>query len=404
MATSNHLLELQKEIKEEEDEIFGHINSLINSRHSKLYFTLDENDGDENDNCCDIQPAKQQLNQQHPQVKINRHYDVDEVHSTSMLHRIFNSSNSDVNHLQDYNNSNSNLDEQLLFTNSSDDLNDYQSYSADDTAPIQDFKNDSCLSEDQPQQLQPTSHPYRTDSEAIKLADFLPKQLKNSHDHHQNSLHYINSETTDDRDESQPSYLEPPDLGERVDSTTSNVENHNPLDESAYLEEQCYSEFFNPGSEQQNYPSIQAVMQQATSNLPKPCVFFLEGNCRRSDCKYSHDLSNITCKYWIEGFCFKGELCPFLHSFAPLSDVQDGDQLDEDGLKSLPRKELNPTFAIESEADFPSLPLDGPAVPVGSCIKNTIDPEAIANTIKNQILSSNPSVIFKTVKRKRKRG
>lgn len=399
MATSNHLLELQKEIKEEEDEIFGHINSLINSRHSKLYFTLDENDGDENDN-CDLQPTKQQQQQ----IKINRQYDVDEVHSTSMLHRIFNSSSSNINHLQDYNNSASNLDEQLLFTNSSDDLNDYQSYSADDTAPIQDFKNDSGLSEDQLHQQQPTSHPYRTDNEASNFVDFLPKQQKNSHERTQHDHQYSHHETTDDYDESHQPNQEQTDATEHIDSTTSNVENHNPQDENAYLEEQCYSDFFNSGNEQQNYPSFQSVIQQATSNLPKPCVFFLEGNCRRSDCKYSHDLSNITCKYWIEGFCFKGELCPFLHSFTPLSDSQDPDQLDEDVLKGYARKELNPTFAIESEADFPSLPLDAPTVPVDTCIKSAIDPEAIANTIKNQILSSNPSVIFKTVKRKRKRG
>ncbi|XP_052100617.1 uncharacterized protein LOC127734665 isoform X1 [Mytilus californianus] len=47
----------------------------------------------------------------------------------------------------------------------------------------------------------------------------------------------------------------------------------------------------------------------------KPCTFFMEGSCKRSDCKFSHDLSNITCRFWEEGDCFKGDLCPFLHSY-----------------------------------------------------------------------------------------
>lgn len=139
-------------------------------------------------------------------------------------------------------------------------------------------------------------------------------------------------------------------------------------------------------SSTQNYP---------TNNLPKPCVFFLEGNCRRSDCKYSHDLSNITCKYWIEGFCFKGELCPFLHSYNMPSEGQDV-ILNEDGSEISATHTINPTFTIESEADFPSLPLDAPPVPAAE-IANVKD-------IKDQILKANPAVVFKMAKKKRKRG
>lgn len=47
----------------------------------------------------------------------------------------------------------------------------------------------------------------------------------------------------------------------------------------------------------------------------KPCSFYMEGSCYRSDCKYSHDLSTITCHFWKEGQCFKGDLCPFLHGY-----------------------------------------------------------------------------------------
>ena len=47
----------------------------------------------------------------------------------------------------------------------------------------------------------------------------------------------------------------------------------------------------------------------------KPCSFFMEGNCRRSDCKFAHDMAKITCRFWEEGACFKGPTCPFLHGY-----------------------------------------------------------------------------------------
>lgn len=33
----------------------------------------------------------------------------------------------------------------------------------------------------------------------------------------------------------------------------------------------------------------------------------------RADCRFAHDLKQITCKYWIDGECLKGENCEFLH-------------------------------------------------------------------------------------------
>ncbi|XP_076461989.1 uncharacterized protein LOC143294399 [Babylonia areolata] len=47
----------------------------------------------------------------------------------------------------------------------------------------------------------------------------------------------------------------------------------------------------------------------------KPCSFYLEGCCYRLDCKFSHDISSITCQFWESGQCFKGPLCPFLHGY-----------------------------------------------------------------------------------------
>ncbi|XP_052225371.1 uncharacterized protein LOC127840949 isoform X1 [Dreissena polymorpha] len=73
-------------------------------------------------------------------------------------------------------------------------------------------------------------------------------------------------------------------------------------------------------------PSFHALWKsrKPSSTQRKPCSFYLEGNCRRADCKFAHDISNITCRFWEEGLCFKGPLCPFLHGYAressPLCD------------------------------------------------------------------------------------
>lgn len=47
--------------------------------------------------------------------------------------------------------------------------------------------------------------------------------------------------------------------------------------------------------------------KQQTARRPKrPCSFFVEGECRRPDCKFSHDLGSIPCRFWMESSCFKG--------------------------------------------------------------------------------------------------
>lgn len=85
----------------------------------------------------------------------------------------------------------------------------------------------------------------------------------------------------------------------------------------------------------------------------RPCTFFMEGSCRRSDCKFSHDLASITCRFWEEGSCLKGITCPFLHGY-PLrrrrnksegAAYSEGEKLDHH----------SSSFEIDSEMDFPTL-------------------------------------------------
>jgi hypothetical protein len=53
--------------------------------------------------------------------------------------------------------------------------------------------------------------------------------------------------------------------------------------------------------------------QQTVRRPKRPCSFFVEGECRRPDCKFSHDLGSIPCRFWIESSCFKGKIFDLFH-------------------------------------------------------------------------------------------
>jgi len=107
------------------------------------------------------------------------------------------------------------------------------------------------------------------------------------------------------------------------------------------------------------------------SQSKRPCSFYMEGHCRRFDCKFSHDLSSITCRFWEEGSCFKGLNCPFLHGYpvagepmigneALNSHHHNGGSVNSNTLIPIAhlfeeRKKKKKKFALESEADFPTL-------------------------------------------------
>ncbi|CAL4092723.1 unnamed protein product [Meganyctiphanes norvegica] len=89
----------------------------------------------------------------------------------------------------------------------------------------------------------------------------------------------------------------------------------------------------------------------------RPCSFFMEGNCRRTDCKFSHDLASITCRFWEEGSCLKGITCPFLHGY-PLRrrrNKSEGAAAAVSHTDIEKEDKLGSSFEINSEMDFPSL-------------------------------------------------
>ncbi|KAF8324311.1 uncharacterized protein EI90DRAFT_2934880 [Cantharellus anzutake] len=59
-----------------------------------------------------------------------------------------------------------------------------------------------------------------------------------------------------------------------------------------------------------------------SSGASRVCRYFLAGDCRRSDCRFSHDLDRALCRFWLKGQCAKGEQCEFLHTLPQHIDVQ----------------------------------------------------------------------------------
>ncbi|KAI1096201.1 hypothetical protein F5B19DRAFT_224460 [Rostrohypoxylon terebratum] len=79
------------------------------------------------------------------------------------------------------------------------------------------------------------------------------------------------------------------------------------------------------------------------------CKFYLStGQCLRADCRFSHDLSNHICKYWVMGNCLAGDTCIFSHDPAHLVN-----RLNVDGTNTPPQKSQN--LQVQDFSSFPSL-------------------------------------------------
>ncbi|XP_071947159.1 uncharacterized protein [Antedon mediterranea] len=92
---------------------------------------------------------------------------------------------------------------------------------------------------------------------------------------------------------------------------------------------------------------------------PKPCSFYLEGKCRKGDCRFSHDLSTTTCRFWEESTCYKAESCPFLHGYAsdlpiPVTVEVDRGAPAASAVQTQPAKEV-PTQTVQTIKSEPSL-------------------------------------------------
>ncbi|PWN48151.1 hypothetical protein IE53DRAFT_210622 [Violaceomyces palustris] len=84
------------------------------------------------------------------------------------------------------------------------------------------------------------------------------------------------------------------------------------------------------GSETPPYGPGSMMTQQQQGGLAavgpggsRVCRYFLSGECKRSDCKFSHDLGRAVCRYWLKGQCAHNP-CNFLHDYDALNALASG--------------------------------------------------------------------------------
>ena len=122
-----------------------------------------------------------------------------------------------------------------------------------------------------------------------------------------------------------------------------------------------------------------------------------EGRCMRADCRFAHDLKQITCKYWIDGECLKGDNCEFLHEMIeevaqPMSSQK---LASKKGPKAIVIKKKD--FKLDTD-DFPSLG-DGPAPTIPKPAEfPPLGTSPISISDSKQIASDSPKD-FPTIKR-----
>ncbi|SJX64679.1 uncharacterized protein SRS1_15495 [Sporisorium reilianum f. sp. reilianum] len=79
------------------------------------------------------------------------------------------------------------------------------------------------------------------------------------------------------------------------------------------------------GSSQLTPRSEAGAAQTASgAGANRVCRYYLAGECRRSDCRFSHDLDNrAVCRYWLKGHCAHNP-CNFLHDYDALNQLATG--------------------------------------------------------------------------------
>ena len=93
-------------------------------------------------------------------------------------------------------------------------------------------------------------------------------------------------------------------------------------------------------------PGFGGTRSPAGGGAIRMCRYFLAGECRRSDCRFSHDLDRALCRFWLRGHCAKGPNCEFLHQFpngldsSALSNAMSRLELSNDGSDSYPNPGL----------------------------------------------------------------
>ena len=73
-----------------------------------------------------------------------------------------------------------------------------------------------------------------------------------------------------------------------------------------------------------NTHSEEKKNDNVSTNDRPVCRYFLMGECKLLDCMFSHDekAASATCKYWLWGYCSRGDKCIYKHSLPTVNTQQ----------------------------------------------------------------------------------
>ncbi|KDN41341.1 hypothetical protein K437DRAFT_269738 [Tilletiaria anomala UBC 951] len=116
-----------------------------------------------------------------------------------------------------------------------------------------------------------------------------------------------------------------------------------------------------------NPPPVISPSAAGSVGASRVCRYYLAGECRRADCRFSHDLGRALCRFWLKGQCLN-DPCSFLHDYdvvnslasgiassASISGGNNGSAYGGEGGASSASTSEGPETPLASAEDFPSL-------------------------------------------------
>ncbi len=70
-------------------------------------------------------------------------------------------------------------------------------------------------------------------------------------------------------------------------------------------------------------PAAASRAQAGAVGASRVCRYYLAGECKRADCRFSHDLSRALCRFWLKGQCLN-DPCSFLHDHDLVNNLASG--------------------------------------------------------------------------------
>jgi hypothetical protein len=98
---------------------------------------------------------------------------------------------------------------------------------------------------------------------------------------------------------------------------------------------------------------LRGALTRSSDRNMKPCRHYLNGECLRRDCTFSHDFESTICRYWLQSICRNGDTCAFVHDIDLSDGALDGaDDEDGDDDEQEEREGLN---LLDPSEEFPAL-------------------------------------------------